>query len=390
MIRVLLIIIYIAFISLGLPDAIMGSAWPMIHKDLNVPISYAGIATMIVSGGTIISSFFSEKVIRKFGTGKVTTFSVLLTATGLLGIYISPSFIWICLMGIPLGIGAGAVDSALNNFVALHYKARHMNWLHCFWGIGATSGPFIMSVYLLKDNGWRLGYSTIGIIQAILVVCLFISLPIWRKFEAPNNNEEEKSSEVNVSILLKLPGAKAALISFLCYCAVELTTGLWASSFLVMNNGLSTEMAAKWVSFYYLGITVGRFLSGFMAMKFNNKQMIRIGQVICILGSAILTLSLSESLQLAGLIAIGLGCAPIYPAMLHETPNRFGKELSQGIMGIQMATAYIGSTFIPPLFGAISQLIGFKFLPIFLLVFMVIMLVSSEYVNKKVKVNNEI
>lgn len=390
MIRVLLIIIYIAFISLGLPDAIMGSAWPMIHKDLNVPISYAGIATMIVSGGTIISSFFSEKVIRKFGTGKVTTFSVLLTASGLLGIYISPSFIWICLMGIPLGIGAGAVDSALNNFVALHYKARHMNWLHCFWGIGATSGPFIMSVYLLKDNGWRLGYATIGIIQAILVVCLFISLPIWRKFEAPNNNEEEKSSEVKVSILLKLPGAKTALISFLCYCAVELTTGLWASSFLVMNNGLSTERAAKWVSFYYLGITVGRFLSGFMAMKFNNKQMIRIGQVICILGAAILTLSLSESLQLAGLIAIGLGCAPIYPAMLHETPNRFGKELSQGIMGIQMATAYIGSTFIPPLFGTISQLIGFKFLPIFLLVFMVIMLVSSEHVNKKVKVNNEI
>ena len=265
-----------------------------------------------------------------------------------------------------------------------------MNWLHCFWGIGATSGPFIMSVYLLKDNGWRLGYATIGIIQAILVVCLFISLPIWRKFEAPNNNEEEKSSEVKVSILLKLPGAKAALISFLCYCAVELTTGLWASSFLVMNNGLSTERAAKWVSFYYLGITVGRFLSGFMAMKFNNKQMIRIGQVISILGAAILTLSLSESLQLAGLIAIGLGCAPIYPAMLHETPNRFGKELSQGIMGIQMATAYIGSTFIPPLFGAISQLIGFKFLPIFLLIFMVIMLVSSEHVNKKVKVNNEI
>ncbi|MDU5109388.1 MAG: MFS transporter [Clostridium sp.] len=390
MIRVLLIIIYIAFISLGLPDAIMGSAWPMIHKDLNVPISYAGIATMIVSGGTIISSFFSEKVIRKFGTGKVTTFSVLLTATGLLGIYISPSFIWICLMGVPLGIGAGAVDSALNNFVALHYKARHMNWLHCFWGIGATSGPFIMSVYLLKDNGWRLGYATIGIIQAILVVCLFISLPIWRKFEAPNNNKEEKYSEVKVSILLKLPGAKAALISFLCYCAVELTTGLWASSFLVMNNGLSTERAAKWVSFYYLGITVGRFLSGFMAMKFNNKQMIRIGQVICILGAAILTLSLTESLQLAGLIAIGLGCAPIYPAMLHETPNRFGKELSQGIMGIQMATAYIGSTFIPPLFGAISQLIGFKFLPIFLLIFMVIMLVSSEHVNKKVEVNNEI
>lgn len=378
MLTILLIIIYIAFISLGLPDAILGSAWPLMHTDLNVPISCAGIATMIVSGGTIISSFFSEKMIRKFGTGKVTTISVLLTATGLLGIYFAPSFIWICLLGIPLGIGAGAVDAALNNFVALHYEAKHMNWLHCFWGIGATSGPFIMSLFLLNQNGWRIGYATIGIIQAILVICLFISLPLWRQFETTQKVEEEDDNGIKIKSLLKIPGAKPTLIAFFCYCAVELTTGLWASSYLVVNDGLAVELAAKWASFYYLGITVGRFIAGFLTMKLTNTQMIRIGQTICIIGAILLVLPITSVFKLIGLIFIGLGCAPIYPAMLHETPNRFGKELSQHLMGIQMATAYVGSTLIPPLFGALSKVLGLQMLPYFLLIFLIIMLVSSE------------
>lgn len=388
MLTLLLIIIYISFISLGLPDAILGSAWPMIHQDLNVSISYAGLVTMIISCGTIISSFFSEKFIRKFGTGKVTTFSVFLTAIGLLGIYFSPSFIWICLLGIPLGLGAGAVDSALNNFVALHYKAKHMNWLHCFWGIGATTGPFLMSIYLLKENGWRLGYATIGIIQAILVICLFISLPLWKRFDINTNDEVSNNDIIKISTLLKLPGAKPALISFFCYCAVELTTGLWVSSYLVISNGLSAKTAAKWVSLYYLGITIGRFLAGFISIKLNNKQMIKIGQVTCIIGGILLSITYSSNIQLIGLITIGLGCAPIYPAMLHETPNRFGKELSQGIMGIQMATAYVGSTFMPPLFGVLSQVVGFKILPYFLLILMILMLISTEKVNKICKNSN--
>lgn len=385
MLTLLLVIIYISFISLGLPDAILGSAWPMIHQDLNVPIPYAGVITMIVSGGTIISSFFSEKVIRKFGTGKVTAFSVLLTAVGLLGIYISPSFVWICLLAIPLGIGAGSVDSALNNFVALHYKAIHMNWLHCFWGIGATTGPFIMSIFLLKENGWRLGYATIGSIQAVLVICLFLSLPLWKKFENDNAEKITTNESVKVINLIKLPGAKPALVSFFCYCAIELTTGLWVSSYLVIINGLSAEIAAKWVSLYYLGITVGRFLAGFISIKLNNKQMIRVGQVICIVGGVLLSITYSSNIQLIGLICIGLGCAPIYPAMLHDTPNRFGKELSQGIMGIQMATAYVGSTFMPPLFGAFSKFIGFEILPYFLLLLMLLMLLTTERVNNVCK-----
>lgn len=390
MLKLLLIIIYLAFISLGLPDAILGSAWPMIHQDLDVSISSAGIATMIVAGGTIISSFFSSKLISRFGTGKVTAFSVSLTAAGLLGIYFSPSFIWICLLGIPLGLGAGAVDSALNNFVAIHYEAKHMNWLHCFWGIGATSGPFIMSLYLLKENGWRMGYATIGIIQAVLAVSLFISLPLWKKFEVKDSEDENNCSDVKVSMLLKLPGAKPALISFFCYCSVELTAGLWVSSYLVVKTGLSAELAAKWVSLYYLGITVGRFLAGFVAMKLNNRQMIRIGQIIAISGVILLAIPLPNNMQLVGIILIGLGCAPIYPAMLHETPNRFGKELSQGIMGIQMATAYVGSTFVPPLFGMLSKFSGFGILPIFLLILLILMVVTSERVSKVCSDNKNI
>lgn len=382
MLTVLLVIVYIAFISLGLPDAILGSAWTMIYEDLNVPISYAGLVTMIITGGTIVSSFFSGKMIKKFGTGKVTTFSVFLTAMGLLGVYFAPSFIWICLLAIPLGLGAGAVDTALNNFVANHYEAKHMNWLHCFWGIGATSGPFIMSFYLLKENGWRSGYATIGIIQAILVVGLFLSLPLWRKFEDSNEEEKESSTPINVGALLKLPGAKPTLIAFLCYCGIELTTGLWASSFLVFDSGLSAGVSAKWVSLYYLGITVGRFLAGFLSMKLNNKQMIRLGQLICLLGVVLLMIHFSNNFKLVGLILIGLGCAPIYPAMLHETPNKFGQELSQDIMGIQMATAYVGSTIVPPLFGMISKFSGFGILPGFLLIFIVVMLLSTERANK--------
>ena len=382
MLTVLLVIIYIAFISLGLPDAILGSAWTMIYEDLNVPISYAGLVTMIITGGTIISSFFSGKMIKKFGTWKVTTFSVFLTAMGLLGVYFTPSFIWICLLAVPLGLGAGAVDSALNNFVANHYEAKHMNWLHCVWGIGATSGPFIMSFYLLKENGWRSGYATIGIIQSILVVCLLLSLPLWRKFEDSKEEEKKGSTSINVKTLLKLPGAKPTLIAFLCYCGIELTTGLWASSFLVFNSGLSAGLAAKWVSLYYLGITVGRFLAGFLSMKLNNKQMIRVGQLICLLGAVLLMIPFSNNFKLVGLILIGLGCAPIYPAMLHETPNKFGKDLSQEIMGIQMATAYVGSTIVPPLFGMLSKFSGFGILPGFLLIFIVVMLLSTERANK--------
>lgn len=384
MLTLLLIIIYIAFISLGLPDSILGSAWPVIHQELQVSVSMAGLLSMIVSVGTVISSLLSEKMLRRFGTGVVTVSSVALTACGLLGFTAAPGYLWLCFLCIPLGIGAGAIDAALNNFVALHYEAKHMNWLHCFWGIGATSGPLIMSLFLMKEGGWRIGYGIIGGIQSVLVICLLFSLPLWKRFERSAEQESgDKPPEMKLRTLLKLRGAKPALVSFFCYCGVELTTGLWGSTYLVTEKGLSAGTAAKWISLYYMGITAGRMIAGFVSMKLDNRKMMKIGQLICLAGAVLLLMPFSVYFQMAGFTLIGLGCAPIYPAMLHETPNRFGKELSAGIMGIQMAVAYIGSTTLPPVFGFLAKFAGFRIMPFYLLFFAALMLITTEMVNNR-------
>ena len=391
MITLILVIIYLAFISLGLPDSLLGSAWPVMQNDLSVGFSSAGIISMIISGGTIISSLSSGKIIRRFGTGKVTFVSVLMTAVALLGFAVSPSFIWLCIMAIPLGLGAGSVDAALNNFVALHYKAMHMSWLHCFWGVGATSGPIIMSFFLAKNSGWQKGYFTISIIQFSLVLLLLISLPMWKNLE---KNDEKAVDEMDESIgkikPFKIPGVKLALVSFVCYCATEATAGLWGSSYLVNFKGLSVELAARGVSLFYGGITVGRLVSGFLTMKFNNTKLIRMGQGICIIGAICLLLPLPTYFSFVGLVLIGLGCAPIYPSMLHDTPNRFGKKESQSIMGLQMAFAYMGSTFMPPILGFIASKTSIGILPYFLLGLIVIMLIGSENINRFMRRNKQI
>lgn len=386
MLTLLLIIIYISFISLGLPDSLLGTAWPAMQIDLSVPISFAGILSMIVAGGTIISSFFSERIIRRLGTGLVTAVSVFMTAVALLGFYLAPGFIWLILLAIPLGLGAGSVDAALNNFVALNYEARHMSWLHCFWGVGATIGPIIMARFLSRDQGWKLGYGTIGLIQTCLVVILFISLPLWNKV---NKSQEETSEETQRSLklneILRIKGVKSAYLTFFCYCALEATTGLWGSSFLVIHKGISTDTAAKWISFYYFGITLGRLISGFVTMKINNKTMIRLGQFIISFGLLFIILPFgSLSLQM-GFFLIGMGCAPIYPCMIHETPRRFGKSLSQALIGIQMACAYIGTTFMPPIFGAIAETGAIALFPSFLFIILVLMVVSSENINRVIR-----
>jgi len=388
MITLILIIIYLAFISLGLPDSLLGSAWPVMQSDLSVGFSSAGIISMIICGGTIISSLFSGKLINHFGTGKVTFISVTMTAVALLGFSLSPSFIWLCIMAIPLGLGAGSVDAALNNFVALHYKAKHMSWLHCFWGVGATSGPIIMSLFIAKNNGWQKGYFTISLIQFALVFLLFITLPLWKKLEK-NDGETSDDDEKNTEKIspLKIPGVKLALVSFVCYCATESTAGLWGSSYLVNYKGFSADDAARGISLFYGGITLGRLLTGFLTMKFNNHILIRLGQIICIIGAIFLLVPLPTYFSLIGLILVGLGCAPIYPCMLHETPTRFGTSASQSIMGIQMAFAYIGSTFMPPILGFIASKTSIMIFPYFLLCYMLIMLIGSEKINVFIKKN---
>jgi fucose permease len=389
MFSILLVIIYISFISLGLPDSLLGSAWPSMYGQLGVPVSYAGIVSMIIAGGTIISSLFSDKLIRNFGTGFVTAVSVCMTAVALFGFSISHSFILLCVFAIPYGLGAGSVDAALNNFVALHYESRHMSWLHCFWGVGATVGPYIMGLCLTRGLTWNNGYLTISVIQIVLTAALFCSLPLWKKSSAKAKEEEVMHKSISMKKLLMIPGARPALLAFFCYCSLEATAGLWASSYMVLSKGISAVIAAKWAALFYFGITFGRFLSGFITTKFGDRKMVRLGQSIACIGVITILLPLGNMSVLIGLIMVGMGCAPIYPSLLHETPENFGADLSQSIMGMQMACAYVGSTFMPPLFGLIAEHISIKLYPLFLMLFVLIMIVMVERLNKLMKGRRE-
>ena len=384
-----IIVIYLAFISLGLPDSILGASWTVLQHDINASFETAGILSMTVSAGTIISSLLSERLIKKFGTGKVTFLSVLATALALLGTAFTPSFFFLLVLAIPLGLGAGSVDAALNNYVALHYKPHHMSWLHCFWGVGATIGPMIMAGFLQKNNNWRSGYLTISIIQFILVLILFITLPMWDKISANSdanqvnlNINDERNSNLPV---FKIKGVTMALLTFLFYCGIESSVGLWGSSYLVHIKDMTPATAARWVSMFYAGITIGRFITGFITMKLSSKQLIRYGQMILFVGILLLLLPGNAVYSLIAFILIGLGCAPIYPCMIHETPTRFGKTQSQKIIGLQMACAYTGSTFLPPILGFATSRTSLLILPVFLLVYIIAMLFCSERINVLMK-----
>jgi len=382
---ILLIIIYAAFISLGLPDALLGSSWTIMHQDVGASIEFAGMIAMIISGGTIISSLFSSKIIRQFGTGKVVVTSVMMTAVALIGFSISNAVWMLIIFSIPLGLGAGSIDAALNNFVALHYKPRHMNWLHCFWGVGAAGGPLILSYWISRGGTWINGYQTVGILQWGLVVVLFFSLPLWRAYEK-DLSEKASGEEALISNrhALQIKGVKVVLITFLFYCALEVGTGLWAASYLTTQRGIDPRDAAIWTSMYYGGITVGRFISGILAEKVKGENLIRGGLIIIMVGVVILMLPLPSVICMPALILIGLGCAPIYPSIIHLTPKRFGKHASQSVIGLSMAFAYIGSTFMPPLIGSLSLLMTLKVLPYVLFVFVVIMMISSEKLRSSI------
>lgn len=389
MVSLLLAIIYIAFISLGLPDSLLGSAWPIMQGHLGVPLSYAGIITMIIAGGTIVASLMADRVIRKLGTGLVTAISVALTATGLLGFSFAGEFWILCLLAIPYGLGAGAIDAALNNYVALHYSSRHMSWLHAFWGVGVTISPYIMSFCLTRNLGWEMGYRSVSFIQIALTAVLFATLPLWKKAAKQITQQEEVTPNVlSVPQALKLKGAPNILIAFFCYCALESTAGLWASSYLVGYRGVDAETAASFAALFYLGITGGRVLNGFIADKFGDRTMIRTG--ILVLASGVVLVALpfpSVTPALVGLVIIGLGCAPIYPSVIHSTPVNFGKENSQSLVGIQMASAYTGTTLMPPLFGLIAQHISIGLYPLYLGIFTLVMLAMTEALNRKIPLN---
>lgn len=392
MILLLLAIIYLAFISLGLPDSLLGSAWPTMYQEFSVPISYAGGISMIIAAGTIISSLQCDRFTKKIGTGKVTAISVLTTAIALLGFSTSHSFIVLCLWAIPYGLGAGCVDASLNNYVALHYASRHMSWLHCMWGVGASLGPCIMGYALANGRSWNMGYRYISILQFLLTFILFLTLPLWKgqKTSERNTSSSEPSQSGSLPLLqiVRISGAKEVMVAFFCYCALEQTTGLWASSYLVLRWGISSEIAARFASLFFIGITVGRAFSGFLTLKLNDVQMIRLGQGITVWGISLLLLPLGKETALLGLILIGLGCAPIYPSIIHSTPEHFGADRSQAMIGVQMASAYVGTCLMPPLFGLIANHVSVFLFPIYLLLILALMVVMHEKLLKEVERGN--
>ena len=381
----LLIVIYLSFISLGLPDSLLGAAWPTMQQALAVPISRAGWLSMIISSGTVISSLCAGRLLKRFGTGAVVSGSVMLTAAALFGFSVSKGFAMLCLAAVPYGLGAGAVDAALNHYVALHFAARHMSWLHCFWGVGAALSPYIMSVFL-RDGNWQGGYRAVSVIQIVLTLVLFFSLPLWkRKGDASRETEQSAEKALPMRELLRVRGVRQILTAFFCYCALECTAGLWASSFLVYERGVDERTAARFASLFYIGITAGRFLCGFVSERLGDRRMIRLGLLGIAAGVLLLLLPLPRGFALAGLLTVGFGCAPVYPSQIHATPDLFGKSQSQSLIGMQMASAYIGTTLMPPLFGVIADRAGLKIFPLYLLFFLVLLALLTEQAHARGK-----
>lgn len=387
MTTLLLIIIYSAFISLGLPDSLLGSIWPIAHRELGVPLAWSGPIFMIISLGTVVSSLLSDRLTRRLGAGLVTVLSVALTALSLFGFGISTSYWMLCLWAVPYGLGAGSIDAALNNYVALHFKSRHMSWLHCMWGIGASTGPYIMSMILTRGGTWHQGYQTISLIQLILTAVVMLSLPLWKKqrllADANTTNSNSPSHALSLREIFALRGAKEVMITFFAYCALEQTAGLWASSYLSNFRGIDPVTAAGYASLFYLGITGGRAISGFITFLLNDSQMIRLGQGIAALGLLLLLFAPVDALSLAGLVITGLGCAPIYPSIIHSTPAHFGTDKSQAVIGVQMASAYLGNVFMPPLFGLIARYTSIALFPVYLILLLILMIIMHERLCKR-------
>ena len=392
MFHLLLAIIYLSFISLGLPDAVLGSAWPMIYPEFNVPVSYAGIISITISAGTIFSSLQSDRLTKKFGTGKVTAFSVLLTAIALFGFSSSSSFWMMLLWALPYGLGAGSVDASINNYAAIHYASSHMSWLHCMWGIGASLGPYILSFTITHGQNWSMGFRYIAIFQVVLTPIIMLSLPLWNKQPVNAEIADEISLEqlketkpLSLKEIIRIPGAKAIFLMFFAYCALEQTAILWSSSYLVLHKGIDPETAAAYGALFLVGLTAGRAASGFVAMKLNDNQMIRLGQIIVFIGIVMMLSPFGDMISLVGLIVIGIGCAPIYPCVIHSTPINFGADKSQAIVGVQMACAYLGSLVMPAIFGLIANHINPALFPYYLLLILALMFVMHIRLMKVIK-----
>ena len=383
----LLAVIYIAFIGLGVPDSLIGSAWPAVHSEMNVPVEAVSILTFIISGCTVLSSMFSAGILNKIGTAKVTAFSTAMTAAALLGFSFAPSF-WVMIpLAVMLGLGAGAIDSGLNNYVALHFKASHMNFLHCFYGVGVSLSPYLMS-QALSNTGWRDGYRYAFYVQAAITILLIVSIPLWKKSSSGEETEEETDSNLSLLQMAKMPEVRQVWIIMLATNAIEYACGVWGSTYLVEQKGFSAEYGALALTVYYIGMSVGRFVSGLISNKIRTWKRIGIGSVILAPAIILMLLPLNGTAAVVGLFLIGLGNGSIYPNMIHLTPHNFGKEVSQAVMGSQIAFAYIGVMLAPPMVSLISGLFGIKIYPVLLAVLYAVMIIAIKcFVNRLKKQN---
>ena len=403
----LLPVIYLAFVALGLPDSALGSAWPSMYGELGAGVSWAGAISAIVCAGTILSSVMSVRVVERLGTGRTCALSVGTTAVALLGYSCCTEFWQVCLWAVPYGLGAGAVDAALNSYVSVHYASRHMSWLHCMWGVGASGGPVIMA-WCLAGGTWADGFRAIGLLQVAITVVLTASLPLWARAERgaalaaepaagggssgtgpddPKNGSsgpvpDDPSPAPTRRELLRIPGVREVLVCFFCYSALEMTCGAWASSYCTLVRGIDASTAASWASLFYVGITAGRGLSGFLTMRLSDENLIRLGQAVIVAGVALLALPLPDVGTLVGLVLVGLGCAPVYPSIIHATPARFGEANALALTGLQMAFAYTGSLVMSPLFGLLAEWVSPALYPAYLGVLVVVMAVMAERANR--------
>ncbi len=383
----LLVVIYIAFIGLGIPDSLIGSAWPAVHTELDIPVEAVSLITFIISGCTVLSSMFSAKILNKIGTSKVTAFSTAMTAAALFGFSFTKSF-WIMIpLAIILGLGAGAIDSGLNNYVALHFKASHMNFLHCFYGVGVSLSPYLMSV-ALSNTGWRSGYRYAFYVQAVITILLIISIPLWKKSSSDGQAEDENSTTLSLLQMAKMPEVRQVWIIMLATNAIEYACGVWGSTYLVEEKGFSPEYGALGLTVYYIGMSVGRFASGLLADKIKTWKRIGIGCAILAPAIAVMLLPLHGAVTVAGLFLVGLGNGSIYPNMIHLTPHNFGKDVSQSVMGSQIAFAYIGVMLAPPAVSLISGIFGIKIYPVLLAVLYAIMIIFIKLFINKLKKKN--
>ena len=371
MYSLLIAVIYLIFISLGLPDSLLGSGWPAMHAAFSVPSSYAGYASMAISFMTIISALLSPIMIKRFHTKWIVIVSIFLTVMGLIGFSISTSYAMLFVFAVPYGMGAGAIDASVNHYVANNYSGSVMNFLHCFYGVGAVISPNIMAVALSKAS-WNEGYRWTAYIQIFILLICIISLPLWKKNESDSNKQEEEVAGIREA--LKRPGVVLTLIAFFAYCSGEATCFLWTSSYFAgVKEGLTDHLIASFGSLIFGGLMLGRLISGFVSNRLGDRMLIRIGIFVEVVGILLVMIPVASFIPAAiGFVIIGTGMGPVYPAIQHMAPTNFGERYSAAVIGLQMASAYIGSTFMPMIFGNIQEKIGIGIMPFYLLIFAVL------------------